>query len=91
MCIARSLIGCCAELEVAQSAATTFQKNHFLLVFHNIADILSGLGIIYDSTARNINIDILAVSAVTLVATAIAAVLVCLIVVGIIEIVKSIF
>ena len=43
-----------------------------MTIIGNIADILSRLGIIHHSTTRHINIDVLAIGAMTLVTTTIA-------------------
>ena len=73
--IAWSLIGGRAKLEVAKSSASALQQQHLLSVVGNVANILARLGIIHHRTARHIDIHVLAVGAMTLVATAIAAML----------------
>ena len=75
LCITWSLIGSRAELEITQSAASTFQQYYLLSVIGNIADVFSRFGIIHHGTTRHINVNILSVGTMTLVATAISTVL----------------
>ena len=73
--IARSLVRGAAELEVAQSSATAFQQHDHLAVVRHVAHVLSRLGVIHHRTAGHVDVDVLAVRAVTLVPTAVAPVL----------------
>ena len=70
----RSLVGSRTELEVAQSATTSFQQEHFLSVIRHIAYILASFGIVDDRSARHIYVLVLSVLTVTFVASAVAAV-----------------
>ena len=73
--IARRLVGCRAELEIAESASSAFQQHDLLTVVGDVADVLARLRIIDHRTAGHVDIDILAIGAVTLVAPAVPAVL----------------
>ena len=59
----------------AQTAAAALEQYNLLTVFHNIADILSCLGIIHHRAARHVHINILAVGAVTLVPASVTSML----------------
>ena len=74
LCIARSLVGSRTELEVAQSATTALEQQHLLSVVHDVAHILAGFGIVHHRSARYVDVNVLAVLAVALVASAVAAV-----------------
>ena len=73
--IARSLIGRGTELEVAQSATTALEQQYFLPIIGYIAYILARLGIIYHGATRHVDIDVLAIGAMALVASAITTML----------------
>ena len=70
--IARSLIGGRAELVVAKTAATALEQHHHLAVVGHVAHELARLGIVDHSAAGHVDVDILAVGAMTLVATTVA-------------------
>ena len=70
----RSLVGGTAELEIAKSAASSLEQQHLLSVIGDVAHILSRLGVIHHRSARNVNINILSVLAVTLVPAAVSTV-----------------
>ena len=71
---ARSLSGSRPELEIAQPSAATFQQNHLLSVIGYITNVFACLGIIHHGSARNVDIRVLTVGAMTLVSSAISAV-----------------
>ena len=75
LCIARSLIRGRTELEVTQSATPAFEQQYLLAVVGDVADIFARLGIIDDGTTRHVDIDVLAIGAMTLILTAVAAML----------------
>ena len=74
LCEAWCLIGGRAELEVAESTATTLEQDDFLSVVVHVAHKLTCLGIVDHRTRRHIDVDIAAIGAVTLVGTAVATV-----------------
>ena len=73
MCVAWCLIGGSAELEVAQSAASAFQQHYLLSVVGYVAYELTILGVIYHCSWRHVDVNVLAVGAVTFVSSAVAA------------------
>ena len=75
MCKTWCLIGSCAKLEVAQSAAPSFQQHHLLPVVGDVADVLTRLSIVDHSPAGYVDVLVFAVGSVTLVLTAVAPVL----------------
>ena len=75
LCITGSLVRSRAELEVTKTATTTLQKQHLLTVVGDIADVLTRLGVIDHRSTRHIDIDILAIGAMTLVLTAVTTML----------------
>ena len=62
LCIAGSLVRRRAEIPVAQSSPSTFQKNLFLSVLRDVANVFSSFCIVDHSTAGYVNIPILTVS-----------------------------
>ena len=62
LCIAGSLVRRRAEIPVAQSSPSTFQKNLFLSVLRDVANVFSSFCIVNHSTAGYVNIPILTVS-----------------------------
>ena len=68
-----------AAIQDAQSLAQEYgqqqiEQQHLLSVIGDVAHILSRLGVIHHRSARNVNINILSVLAVTLVPTAVSTV-----------------
>ena len=62
LCIAGSLVRRRAEIPVAQSSPSTFQKNLFLSVLRDVANVFSSFCIVDHSTAGYVNIPVLTVS-----------------------------
>ena len=75
MCEARCLVGGSAELEVAKTAASAFQQQHFLPVVGHVAYVFARFGVIYYGSARHVNVDVLSVGAVAFGLSAVAPVL----------------
>ena len=53
------LIGSRLEVKIPQTATTAFQQHHLLTIFRNVANKLSGLSIVNNRTARNLDYSIL--------------------------------
>ena len=69
------MVGSGTELEVAKSAAASFQQQYLLSVVCHIAYVFACFGVVNDRSARYVDIYILAVCAVAFVPAAVSAVL----------------